>query len=270
MSYYLIDFTTKNNDFVFDNIIIGRKIKIDQDNAKYYIYYQNDQSDTPKEIYIRLPILRLIYSLANHKYNQVSIPIYPNWDGTNKFIQFIKQFEQDIEECFNKKNIKNQWSSLINKKNMLSFIKANISPNLKITSNINNKNITLEDFKINGQIDMVIKISYIWLNSSKIGLSSQIYQIKYLAPPEQLDVNFIDPDDIIYPSKSILSNLTNQIPPPPPFFPNTTNIVLKSLNMAGTIPTPELPTQIKLKIIPSIKDLQKAIKDLRPVINKED
>ena len=102
MSYYLIDFTSKSNDFTFDNLIIGRKIKSDQDNAKYYIYYQNGQSDTPQEIYIRLPIIRLIYSLANHKFNQLSIPIYPNWEGTNKFIEFIKKLEQDINKTIQK------------------------------------------------------------------------------------------------------------------------------------------------------------------------
>ena len=141
MSYYLIDFTSNTNDFNFDNLIIGRKIKIDQDNAKYYIYYQNDQADTPKEIYIRLPILRLIYSMANHKFSQLSIPIYPNWEGTTKFVDFIKKLESDIEECFNRKNLKKEWVSLLNKKNMLNFIKASINDNIKISSNIENKNI---------------------------------------------------------------------------------------------------------------------------------
>lgn len=273
MSYYLIDFTSKTNDFNFDNLIIGRKIKIDQDNAKYYIYYQNDQSDTPKEIYIRLPILRLIYSMANHKFNQLSIPIYPNWEGTNKFVEFIKKLEQDIEECFNRKNIKKEWVSLLNKKNMLNFIKASINDNIKISSNIENKNITLNDFKINGQIDMVIKLSMIWSKQSKMGLSSQIYQIKYLAPPDQLNINFIDPE---VPKKSL-------IPMPPPSPPqifnlgpklvNPEEIALKSLNMSGmTVPTQsnELPPQIKLKIIPSVKDLQKAIKGLKSITNKDE
>ena len=100
MSYHLIDFTLKDINFEFDNLIIGKKIKVDQDISKYYIYYQNEQSEIPKEIYIRLPIIRLIYSMANHKFNQLSIPIYPNWDGTNKFIEFIKKLEQDISECF--------------------------------------------------------------------------------------------------------------------------------------------------------------------------
>jgi hypothetical protein len=252
MSYHLIDFTSKDINFEFDNLIIGKKIKVDQDNSKYYIYYQNEQSEIPKEIYIRLPIIRLIYSMANHKFNQLSIPIYPNWDGTHKFIEFIKKLEQDISECF-KNNTSREWISIINKKNLLNFIKANISDTIKITSNIENKNITLSEFKTNGQIDMVIKLSYIWSKSNKIGLSSQIYQIKYLAPPEQLNINFIDPEL----PKSIF------IPPPPPL-PKSDEIALKSLKMSNL----ELP-QTKLKIIPTIKDLEKAIKGLKPIVNKD-
>ena len=34
--------------------------------------------------------------------------------------------------------------------------------------------ITLNDFKINGEIEMVIKVSFIWSNAEKIGLSSQL------------------------------------------------------------------------------------------------
>jgi hypothetical protein len=60
--------------------------------------------------------------MGNHKYNQISLPIYPNWDGTNRFIDFIKKLEQDIEGCFNKKNPKKEWNSLINKKNLLNLI----------------------------------------------------------------------------------------------------------------------------------------------------
>jgi hypothetical protein len=257
MSYYLIDFTTKSNDFNFDNLIIGRRIKNDQDNSKYYMYYQTDQSDTPKEIYIRLPILRLIYNLANYKYNQLNIPIYPNWELTNKFVDFIQKLENDILECFNNKKNKREFVSLISKKNILNFIKANINDNVKLSSNLENKNITLFDFKINGQIDVVIKMSYIWSKGNKMGLSSQIYQIKYLAPPEQLNINFIDPE------------ISPPPPPPPPKFIEKAQINSEEIICEQQIPT-RMPPQIKLKIIPSIKDLQKAIKGLKHVNIKED
>jgi hypothetical protein len=259
MSYYLIDFNNSKIDFSFDQIIIGRKIKMDQDNCKYYIYYQTDSNDVPKELYLKLPKLRLIYNLANHKYNQLSIPIYPNWDQTNNFIDWIKTFEKNIIDCFVKKKINKEFISLINKKNLLSFVKANIHDKVKITSDIEDKKINLEDFKINGQIEMVIKISSIWSRGEKMGLSSQIYQIKYYAPPDQLNINFIDPE-IPKPN----------IPLPPPmmvsfFKPNPEEIAMKSLNISNMGNTNSLPPQIGLKIIPSPKDLQNAIKGLKPV-----
>jgi hypothetical protein len=251
MSYYLIDFTSENNDFNFDNLIIGKKIKINQDNSKYYIYYQNGESDVPKEIYIRLPIIRLIYQMGNYKYSQISLPIYPTWNGTTIFINFIKKLEQDIEDYFHKKNTKNtkkEWSSLINKNNLLNLIKTRINDDIKITSNIENEKITLNDFKVNGQIDMVIKLSYIWSNSNKIGLSSHIYQIKYLAPPEQLNINFIDPEVPIKPIYSLSNS---------PKISNYKPIVMSELPS-----TKRMPTQIQLK------DLHKAIKDLKPILIK--
>ena len=170
MSYYLIDFGLSNINFNFDNLIIGRKIKSDQDNSKYYIYYQKEHNDTPKEIFIKLPRIRLIYNLANQKFNQLNIPIYPNWEQTNKFINFIQNLESNINDCFSNKRINKEWISIINKKNSLNFIKTNVYENYKITSDIENKKITLNDFKINGQIDVVIKISYVWSKNNKIGL----------------------------------------------------------------------------------------------------
>jgi hypothetical protein len=263
MSYHLIDFSSKINDYNFDNIIIGRKVKIDEDNAKYYIYYQKEQDlKSPNEIYIRLPTLRLIYGLANHKYNQVNIPIYPNWELTKKFIDFIVQLEEDIQNCFLEKNINKEFISLIKKKNSLNFIRTDLNNKIKITSNIGNNTTILSDFKINGEIDLVIKISYIWTTKNKIGLSSQIYQIKYLAPPEQLNINFIDP---------IIQKITPMLPP---------KILSKSLPLNKPI----IPPQIKIKsvesinsesnedktslgpingFVPSVDDLQNAIKKLK-------
>ena len=57
MSYYLIDFSKKSNDFSFDNLIIGKRIKTDQDNSKYYIYYQSEETEIPSEINLNQNIL---------------------------------------------------------------------------------------------------------------------------------------------------------------------------------------------------------------------
>lgn len=254
MSYYLIDFSKSSNDFNFDNLIIGKKIKTDQDNSKYYLYYQTEEMETPSEIYIKLPKIRLIYKMGNSKYDKLSIPIYPNWDLTNSFIDWIKKFETDIEECFSSHKIKKEFISILSKKNMLNFIKGYINEKPKISSNIDDKEITLNDFKINGQIEIVLKISYIWSNNSKYGLSSSIYQIKYHGPPEQLDINFIDPDPVI--RKPILT-------PMPITILKTNTDVIKSQQKQDQ--NSNLPQQIPINIIPSLKDLQKAIKSLKPV-----
>jgi len=269
MSFHLIDFSTKF-DWNFDNFIIGKKIKKDQDNGKYYIYYQPDPNETPKEIYLKLPKLRLIYNIGNYKYNQLSIPIYPNWEQTDIFINWIKTLEKNIEDCFLNKKIKKELTSIITKKNLLNFIKAKvseISEQIKISSDIQTQSnlIKLSDFKLNGQIEMVIKLSYIWSRSDKIGLSSELYQIKYYAPPNQLEIDFIDP---IVKQPTIQQNLINQLnqinksippPPPPPLLP-----------LPNIIPNKEIQLPPQIKVIPSVKDLQNAIKGLKRIINKDD
>ena len=289
MSYYLIDFSKSTNDFDFDNLIIGKKIKTDQDNCKYYLYYYNNESDTanesdtsnnsdtPCEIYLKLPKIRLIYNLANHKYDKLSIPIYPNWDLSNEFIDWVKLFEKNIEECFVSNKQKREFISIISKKNMLNFIKCYINEKTKITSNIDDKHISLNDFKINGQIEIVLKISYIWANNNKIGLSSSIYQVKYYAPPEQLDINFIDPDpvrkqlvDIPFDSpsrntKSIDQQLAIRMQQQ---IANRNSQQISNQQISNQNPQQianRIPQQIQIKMTPSLKDLQKVIKSLKPV-----
>lgn len=239
MSYYLIDFN-KLIDFNFDNLIIGRKIE-NGDSSKYYIYYM--ENDIPKEIYIRLPTVRLIYGLGNRKYDMVNIPLYPNYDKVNKFVEFIKTFESNINELYIKKKINKEYSSLINKKNGLIFIKTNINDNVKITSNITQLscNITLNDFKLNGNIEMVICLSYIWTNIDKIGLSSNLYQIKYNGLPEQLDIDMIDCN------KKIV----------------TQEIIPKKTIEHKQISHDSIPQQIGLRLVPSVNDLRSALKGLK-------
>jgi hypothetical protein len=88
--------------------------------------------------------------------------------------QFVVYLDHDIQT---NKNM--DFSSLIRKNKQIYYLKVDINDNIKITSDNNNK-ISLNDFKINGQIELVIKLSYIWnKNNIKFGLSSHIYQIKY-------------------------------------------------------------------------------------------
>jgi hypothetical protein len=236
MSYHLVDITKE--DTQYSEVVIGKKINLDN-MSKYYIYCKSNEMDDPKEIYIKVPKLRLIYNLANQKYSQVKIPIYPNWKNTDKFIDFIKKMEDEILSNISKKK---EISSLVSKKNGLMFIKTRINDDLKITSNLNDK-VTLNDFKLNGMIEMIIKINYVWVCEDKIGLSSQLYQIKYHAPPEQLDVDFID---------EVKPKINIPIGPPivgPPIIPPPNNV----------------PEQIGIRMVPSIKDLQCALKKLKKV-----
>jgi hypothetical protein len=250
MSYYLIDFSKLTNDYDFDNLIIGKKIKLDQNSRKYYIYYK--LPDTLNEIYIKLPKIRLLYNIANYKYNKLSIPIYPNWDLTNNFISWIKNLENNIIECFSNNKSKREFVSIISKKNTLSFLTCYINDAPKITSNLENKlTTTFNDFKINGQVEIVIKLSYIWANNNKYGLSSSMYQIKYFAPPEQLDINFIDTPEMIISDNCQSLKYHNDIP----------NIHDIHIPNKHKIIDNKIPQQITIR--PSLNDLQFALKSLK-------
>jgi hypothetical protein len=244
MSYYLFDLNDSKNEFNFDNLIIGRKIRLDDTISKYYIYYQESELEDPKEIYIKIPKLRLIYKLGNTKFNQENIPIYPNFDITNKFIKFIKDLENNIKSCFDDKLTNFEFVSLINKKNNLNLLKANIDDNLQISSdNLNIHNLT--DFKINGQIEIILKLSYIWnKNNNKLGLSSYLYQIKYYSLPYELNLNFISTD----------KQIINQI-----------SYVKPEICITDKSPTENKDNVdiIKKKFVPSINDLQAALKNLK-------
>jgi len=137
---------------------------------------------------------------------------------------------------------------------------------------LDNPNITLNDFLKNGQIKMVIKISFIWMNKTNYGLSSEIYQIKYYAPPSQLNIDFIDEStDKIYnlelqkPQPSHQIHKTPIPPPPPPPPPNyfaiknnldtkAENIIKKSIYQ--TNPTNEI---VLNQFVPSQELLEKKI-----------
>jgi len=248
-NYQLVDIT--KDETIFNHIVIGKKISTNDSISKYYLYCQNEMNEVPKEIYIRVPRLRLIYNMANQKYSMIKIPIYPNWETTDKFVDFIKNME---EEIFNTLNKKNEMSSLISKKNGLLLLKTKLQDNIKITSNLN-KEVTLNDFKINGSVDIVIRISYVWVKENKMGLSSQIYQIKYFAPPDQLDINFIDEpvavklrhEEVLQPNGPPIHSTPSLklcLPPPPKII---------------------IPQQIGVRMVPTIKDLQGALKKLKPI-----
>lgn len=181
MSYYLLDFNN-NIEFDYDKILIGKKISNDEETAKYYMYYV---IDSPKELYIKLPKIRYIYNLGNYKYNQLNIPLYPLWDKLSKFIKFIKELETNIFSVFENKILNCEMTNLIYKKNQISFMKINVFENFKLYNN--NKEITFNDIKINNEIEIIVKINFIWNKNNKFGLSCNLIQINNITLPD----NFI-------------------------------------------------------------------------------
>ena len=259
MSYYIVDLSQLDNtvEFNYDHLIIGKKIKIDQNNSKYYIYY--NVSNLQNEIYIKTPKIRLIYNLSNSKYSYLSIPIYPIWKLTTEFINWVVEFEKNINDSFSHSK-KKEFISIIAKKNNIFFLKGFINDNTKITSNYK-KNINLSDFVINAEIEIILKISYIWLNNVKYGLSSTIYQIKYYGSPEQLNIDFIDYDEKYITDSPSFSPISNNDPNKTEFTSSTATPNI----MPPPPPPPPIMQQSRVSLIPSLKDLQSALKKLKPI-----
>lgn len=180
MSYYLFDF---NNDIAIDKLVIGKVIKYDETTHRRYIYYIDT---TPKEIFIKFPSTRIIYSYKNSKYNQIKLPIYPVWSENKKFISFIKQLERYIK---NDIVLEKQFISCLDKKDDITSLKLNVNLDFKVEFSINT---TIRDLKINGEIEGIITIPYIWIKDDKYGLSINVYQLKYIPRIEELAISFFD------------------------------------------------------------------------------
>ena len=120
--------------------------------------------------------------------------------------------------------------------------------NPKITSNLNN--ITFNDFKTNSEIELVVKISNIWINKKTklYGLSCHLSQVKYNGLPEQGNIDFID------------ENIKNFIPPPPIMNINPIDIFNKSVASSGNKVIPSVN-----KVVPSINDLKNALQKLKKI-----
>jgi hypothetical protein len=199
MSYYIFDLN-KDIDFNQEHLIIDTKIDLDSNNCKYLLYYLDN--DIPKEIFVKLPKIRLTYDWKNFKFNQLKIRITPKYNKTDNMINFFYDFEEIIKshKFFHKKKSL-EFSSIIIKdtayyiKTFYQENKTKVSPKIKIS-----------DFKLNGEIEMVVRLNNIWKKDNKYGLSSQLYQIKYYPPPDELNVNFIDDDDDNYNRTNIYSN----------------------------------------------------------------
>jgi len=190
MSYYIYDF---KNDFDFDKLIITKQIKIDNNIFRYNLYYLDD---VPKDLFIKLPSIRLIYNYTNLKYPQIKLPLFPQYDKVLNFLSFLKKIQKNIKE---KLEINKIFTNSIDKKDNLKLIKLNIFSNFK-------------DLKTNGELNGFVNISHIWENEKSYGLSLALSKFNYTPKVENFDNIFID--DIDYkintiPKKVITKNEEN-------------------------------------------------------------
>jgi hypothetical protein len=246
MDYYLIDFNNELN-YSFDNVIIGKKINCSstENIFKYFIYYSNNIS--PKSIYLKVPRVRLMYKLGQNNYNQERIVLYPLYDQLQIFINFIKEFEENITICIKNKYSNLELNSILIKNSINNnySLKVNVDDNIKITSTFN-KTINLKDFKINNEVELVIKLNYIWIKENKFGLNCSLYQIKYYASLQELNIDLLDKQ--IYDSK-IESSKNNSI---------------ENLGFCPIVVEPVLIPPKQIGLVPSIDALINAKKKLKP------
>lgn len=181
MSYYLYNF---EEEFDYDKLIIGDKIKLENNSFRYYIYYLDK---VPKDFYVKLPSLKLIYSYKNNKYNQIKIPLYPIYDKTDQLVKFLKKLKKKIKETLNSDKI---YSESIEKKDNLKLLKINISNDFKV--NYKNEKIDIKELKTTSEIYGIINIPYIWENENSYGLSLNISKLVYIPKIEDDQVDFID------------------------------------------------------------------------------
>jgi hypothetical protein len=183
----------------FDNFIIDDKIIISDDANKYLIFYDKNNA---KELYLKIPRIRLTFDWTNMKYNNIKLRLTPKYNKLNNFINFLLEFENYIinSKIIKKKNF--EFISILEKERGVYFLKTFLNENkILITSDLNKK-IKFTDFKNNAEIQIILKISGVWQKNKKYGLSTQIYQIKYNAPPEDHIIDMIDINENIKENKT--------------------------------------------------------------------
>lgn len=190
MSYYILNI---NDDIDFNNIILGKEVKVSDNISKIYLYWLDNK---PKDIYIKMPSVRLIYNFKNLKFNQIKIPIYPLYGLTENLVTFFKKLEKIIQQ---KIKINKPYSSVLEKKDKITTLKINIPSDVKIKSKI--ANMTIENFKVNSELEGVISLPWIWIKDDSWGLSLYGYQFKYTPRMEELEINFYDEEPIKQPKQ---------------------------------------------------------------------
>jgi len=185
MSYYVLNI---NDEIDFNNIILGKEVKVSDTISKIYLYWLDNK---PKDIYIKMPPTRLVHNFKNLKFNQIKIPIYPLYELNQNLITFFKKLEKIIQQ---KNKINKPYSSVLEKKDKMTTLKVNISSDVKIKSKI--ANMSIENFKVNSELEGVISLPWIWIKDDSWGLSLYGYQFKYTPRVDELDISFYDEEPI--------------------------------------------------------------------------
>lgn len=185
MSYSILNI---NDDIDFNNIILGKEVKVSDNISKIYLYWLDNK---PKDIYIKMPPVRLIYNFKNLKFNQIKIPVYPLYGLTENLITFFKKLEKIIQQ---KIKINKPYSSVLEKKDKITTLKVNLPGDIKIKSKI--ANMTIENFKVNSELEGVISLPWIWIKDDSWGLSLYGYQFKYTPRLDELDISFYDEEPV--------------------------------------------------------------------------
>jgi len=192
MSYKLFNSEDTIN---FENIIIGTPVTINNV-SKYYLYYLDEK---PKEIYIKTPSIRLIYSYKNNKYNQIKLPIYPIWNKNKNFIKMIKTIEKFIKKEI---NINKIFISCLEKKENITTLKVDFINDSSLLHDIKN-------YKVNGEIEGKISIPYVWENNEKYGLTILIHQLNYISNIQINNISVYENEDTNEQSKVIIPDQIN-------------------------------------------------------------
>ncbi len=215
MNYYIVDCNNKNIEFKFDNIILDDNIPISENRFKSIIYYSEiiDGKKYLKDLYIKTPKIRLEYDLANNKFNQLKLKLFNKYNNNFNFIKFIDELQNNITERKKYKNKKLEFTNIFTKEKNTTYIKLYFNENLKITSD-NNKNYNISDLRANCEIQLVFKLTHLWENDIKYGLSANICQIHYYAPIHEHQLNFFNQIPNIIQPPILITNKPDIIKPP--------------------------------------------------------
>ena len=247
-NYIILDY---NDPYDLTNFIIGKEVKTLYNethiSSKYFMYYIDG---IQKDIYIKLPIINLIYNYKNIKFNQIKLPIYPSWEKTNVFLLFIKKLESLIKKTI---VTNSKFISIIDKSEDIPKIKINID-NIKINSILDD--ISIYDLKCGGQVELICKISHIFDTNNTYGIKFNAYQLKYFPSVEELDIDFYDDEPI-----GKINNKSNDKPKNQQKINNNEEIEKPNISIIKQSIV-NIPEQITFKP-PSIKDLKNSLQNLK-------